>query len=238
MWRAITRLVKRVVLAVIALVVLVGGATYVLGPHAEVAGAYATWLKAQDARDGATVARLSSTNDLAFFDVQRKHAVSSPRDVVAALPFRQRAAVLSFRSQVLNGIIPASVLSDPDIKAAFAEHVNRQPPRSSPMPTRIQFAVPTGTASARGYLDPSPESGPGILRAMIVLAWGMYYDFEETADGWQIDMTPALEVSASENEHWAVRMEPTGNAYIYQAIGATDAVTQERLWEPLDKQGQ
>lgn len=237
MWRAMTRLIKRLALAILIVVVLATGATYFLGPHAEIAGAYAAWKAAHDSRDGETVVSLSSPNEIAFFDAHRKHALASPRDTVAALPFRQRAAVLSFRSQVLGGSLPVAVLSNPDVKAAFVEYVKRQPARPSVLPAGIMFAVPTGTTTARGYLNPSPESGLEIFLGVIVLVWGLYYDFERTPEGWQIDTTSAVERSASENEHWAVRMEPTGNAFIFQGLGATDTATQERLWEPLDKQG-
>lgn len=228
-------LIKRLVLAMLALAVIAAGVIYIFGPHASVATAYAAYKAAYDARDGATVARMTVPDGIAFFDAQRKRALTAPREALAALSFRERAEVLGLRSQVLSGNLPRDVLSNPDAAAAYAVYVRHLPAKPSPLPAGILFALPTGSGGARGYLDPAPGSGYALVTGLIVLAWGMYGDFEKTPEGWQVDMTPALVSSAAENERLAVRMEPTGNSYIYQMLGAADAAAQDRLWQPLQQ---
>jgi hypothetical protein len=228
-------LLRRLVLAVIALAVLLAGVIYIFGPHASVATAYAAYKSAYDARDGATVARMTAPDGIVSFDAQRKRALTASRQAVAALSFRERGEVLGLRSEVLSGSLPLDVLSNPDAAAAYAAYVRHLPAKPSPLPAGILFAVPTGSGSARGYLDPAPGSGYALVTGLIVLAWGMYGEFEKAPEGWQVDMTPALVSSASENERLAVRMEPTGNSYIFQMLGAADAAAQDRLWQPLQQ---
>jgi hypothetical protein len=228
-------LLRRLVLAVIALAVLLAGVVYIFGPHASVATAYAAYKSAYDARDGVTVARMTAPDGIVFFDAQRKRALTASREAVAALSFRERGEVLGLRSQVLSGSLPLDVLSNPDATAAYAAYVRNLPAKPSPLPAGMLFAVPTGSDSARGYVDPAPGSGYALLTGLIVLAWGMYGEFEKTPEGWQVDMTPALVSSASENERLARRMEPTGNSYIYQMLGAADTAAQDQLWQPLQQ---
>ena len=228
-------LIKRLVLAMLAVAVLAAGVIYLFGPHLSVATAYAAYKAAYDRRDGDAVARMTAPEGIAFFDVQRKRALTASRDTVAALSFRERGDVLSLRSQVQNGSLPLDVLSNPDVTAAYATFVRRLPAKPSHLPAGILFAVPTGLDSARGYLDPAPGSGYALVTGLIVLAWGMYGEFEKTPEGWQVDMTPALMSSAIENERLAARMEPTRNSYIYQMLGAADAAAQDQLWQPLQQ---
>lgn len=227
--------IKRLVLAMLALAMLAASAIYFFGPHLSIAAAYAAYKTAYDSRDGDAVARMTTPDGIAYFDLQRKRALTAPRDSVAALPFRERGDVLGLRSQVLSGSLPLDVLSNPDATAAYAAFVRHTPARPSHLPAGILFALPTGIGSARGYLDPAPGSGYALVTGPIVLAWGIYGEFERTPEGWQVDMTPALVSSASENERLAVRVEPTGSSYIFQMLGAADAAAQDQLWQPLQQ---
>jgi hypothetical protein len=230
MWRWL----KWLVLTTLAIAILIGGLVYLFGPHGEVARALAQFKTAYDARDGTVVASLTAPAELSLFDAHRKQALTGSREAVAALPFRSRAEVLSLRSQVQKGTLPVAVLTDPDLPRAYAGYIDHQPPSRAEMPGSILFAVPTGRGQARGYLEVAPSAGMALLRGLIILTYGVYYGFEKTGDGWRIDRTPALDRAARENEHWAVSMEPTGNRFIYQLLGAQDAETQDRLWQPLE----
>ncbi len=181
------------------------------------------------------MAGLTAPAELSLFDGHRKQAMTGSRDVVAALPFRSRAEVLSLRLQVQKGTLPVAVLADPDVPRAYAAFIDHQPSSGAETPGSILFAVPSGKGRARGYLEVTPGADLVLLRGLIVLTHGLYYDFEKTADGWRIDRTPALDRSASENEYWALKMEPTGNRFIYQLLGAQDTDTQDRLWQPLEQ---
>lgn len=231
MWRAI----KLLTLAALAVVVLATGFIYLFGPHAQLAAAYAKYNAAQHAGDGATVVAMTAPRELEFFDVQRKHALHSKREDVQPLSFRQRLTVFGWRSQVNGGLLPLNILQIPDARDAYAELIAHAARTKSikVAGAGILFAVPTGLRTARGYLDLIPEPGEPLQKIAMAVGFDAYYDFEKTDNGWLVDETPLQESSASENEYWALHMDPTGNALIFNMLGAKDPASEARLWEPL-----
>jgi hypothetical protein len=109
--------------------------------------------------------------------------LTGSRDAVAALPFRSRAEVLSLRSQVQKGTLPVAVLTDPDLPRAYAAYIDHQPPSRTETPGSILFAVPASKGKARGYLEVAPGADLALLRGLIIVTHGVYYDFERTTDG-------------------------------------------------------
>ena len=82
-------------------------------------------------------------------------------------------------------------------------------------------------------LAPRVPSFPPLQKIAMAVGFDAYFDFERTERGWLVDETPIQESSASENEYWALHMDPTGNALIFNMLGARDPVSEARLWEPL-----
>ncbi len=171
--------------------------------------------------------------ELSLFDSHRKQALTGARDRVAALPFRSRAEVLSLRSQVQKGSLPVAILTDPDVARAYAAYIVHQPPSRAETPGSILFAVPTEWGT------PAVTGGGARRRHGVVARFDRSHPrtllrFREDAHGWRINRTPALDRSASENE-LGREDGTTGNRFIYQLLGAQDADTQDRLWQPLEQ---
>lgn len=226
--------VRRLVLAALGAAAATAALVYLIGPHAATAAAFERYRAAYRAGDAALVTRLTAEREIAFFDEQRRHALGSPRSVVEELSFRQRIYILTMRAMVLDGLVPAAVMREASAPELY--QATRAVWQSSAMLDQMDvlFAMPTGIGRATGYMSLTKLPGPAFQKLVIALSWGTAFGFERRGDGtWLVDPTPLLETSARENEHWATRLEPSGNAFLMRSYFKADPLRAEALWRPL-----
>jgi hypothetical protein len=230
----IRSLIKYLLAAIAILAPLLWLLLHFFGPSAEVRQAFAAWQTAYVKRDGAALTRLTSGEDIAFVDEQRRHALTSDRETVAALPFRQRTLILGLRAGVLRGGQPLDRLRNASPEELYAITRDFSPNAVADRSRMVLVAViPSGLGTARGYVDLTGLA-PGSFQAMLIPFFhGIRYDFHRTEEGWKVDPTPLLIVSANENEYWALMGDPTGNAMIFNMLGVTNPAEQEKYWQPL-----
>lgn len=226
--------VRRLILAALAGSGAAAALVYGFGPHAATAAAFERYRGAHRMGDAALVARLTAPQEIAFFDAQRRHALNSPRHVVETLSYRQRMTILTMRALVLDGVLAVSVLRDTSprdlYEATRSVWVNRQVLEQMD----VLFAIPTGPRNATGYMSLTKVPAPGFQKLLMALSWGTAYGFDLQDDGtWLVDPTPLLETSARENEHWATRLEPSGNVFLTKSYFKADPRRAEALWQPL-----
>lgn len=231
MWQWLRRLALAALTAAAATAALV----YAIGPHAATAAAFERYKAAHRAGNGALVAKLTAPREIAFFDEQRRHALTSPRAVVEKLSYRQRLSILTIRAMALDGILPLGVLRDDDPQRVYAATRGIMQNVNSLEQMDVLFAVPTGNGSATAYMSLTKHPGAVFQKAALALSYGAAYGFERQDDGtWLVDPTPIHETSAKENEHWATRHEPTGNEFLVKSYFRADPVRAEALWRPLE----
>ena len=226
-------------LAIIALVAVTAGGTYVLGPHLAVIEAFNAYKAAYLSGDADKVTVLTTDPDIEFWDQQRKLALTGNADVVKALDFKHRAAVLRLRTGVIDKHFALEELQSADARKLYSltRDMSIYPKVLAQMD--VMFALPTGTDSARGYVRMT-QLPPAFFghHQILALATGLYYNFEQQQDGqWLVDPTPMLDGAAHANEQLAIMMEPTGNTYLALSYNPNkDPAREVQIWEPLVKQ--
>ena len=219
----------------LALAICIAGClVYYLGPHSRVSAAFETYKSAYLAGDVAKVTALTTNSDIAFWDEQRRHALRSAEEVVKALDYKHRAAILKIRSDVYDGKILIADLDRLDQEQLYA--VTREPAAfgKALATTSVLFAVPTGRGKARGYLLFGNIQSISIQIAYALLS-GAYLNFVTDSDGtYKIDPTPLLDQGAKQMEALAIQVDPTGNKFIVQGLlRSGDADREQKLWAPL-----
>lgn len=233
----IGRLIRRLLLAALALAAFAGGLTYLLGPHAEVAETFKRYRAAHIAGDRAAVGKLTAPAEIAFIDAQRKLALTAQRSELELLGFREKTTVLRLRQMVRNGDVPMKLLATGTASEVFLATMPIAETAKTLQNVSVLFAVPTGANTAKGYLRLSSVEGlPGQHLAMAIMLNASYDFIRDDKGEWQVDPTPILEGSAKENEYWATQLDPTGNTYITKALlQAYDPAEVAMLWQPLRK---
>ena len=225
---------KRLALLATAAAMAAAGVVYAVGPHAAAAAAFERYRAAHRAGDAALVTRLTAAREIAFFDEQRRHALHSPREIVAALSYRQRLTILSMRAGVRDGALPLATLRDASPTALYQATRRTWPAVGTLEQMDVLFAVPTGPGSATGYMSLTKLPGATFQKVILALTWGTAFGFERLSDGtWVVDPTPVLETSARENEHWARQVEPSGNEFLMKFYFKADPQRAAALWQPL-----
>jgi hypothetical protein len=232
------RFVKRLLGFAAGAGVLSVALVYLFGPHAPVQAAFDKYKAAYLAGDVGQVARLTSSRDIAFWDEQRRHALTSKAETVNALDYKSRAAVFKLRSDVLDGKVALAdlqVFSPEELYAATRESAAFGKALAQ---TSVLFAVPTGSRSARGYLRLVQLEGYSAMQPVFALISGAYVGFEKSLDGlYKTDPTPLLDRAAREAESLAHRVEHSGNKFLVQGFLRSSKVgREEELWEPLIKE--
>jgi hypothetical protein len=232
--------VIRLFLALLVVSAALGGYFYFASPSADIRRVFAEYQAAAIAHDAGRVVDLTVPELIDFYDAQRKHALTTSRAELAALPFRERWAVFTLKALVFHGAIKIGDMQRLEGRDFFQAAGFQLPPSGQIVAQmRLIAVIPFGPDRARGYLDPSGQLPGGWLEILMVPVFNdIRFDFVRTESGWLVDPSPLLISSAAENEDLAKYVDPTGNDYLFSTFGIKDAVGQEPYWRPLAPAGQ
>jgi hypothetical protein len=235
MFKVIWRWFFRLSFGLSALTVAVLATLLAFGPQDAFRTALQQYQIAYDAQDGALIAALTAPSDLAFFEEQRQHALTSPKPTVEALPFHKRATVLTLRANVLRGYNSLEDLTQVQSGKAFASTYSRLSPSPQAVKSmQLLFALPTGRNSARGYVTPPDMERHFFVDHLMSVYRGVYLEMEWQNGRWLMSPLPMVANNMAEIEAIAKRLDTTGNRFLFRfMLGSRDPSEVERLWKPL-----